>query len=369
VAGIRGGRERERGDGRLARADVTLQQPQHRPRAPEVAPDRFEGGRLIGREPRLECAVDPGHSFAGRWRLRPRAPRHPFADLRRQDRLDRRDRRPPAVVRRLDRHACHAASLPVSRHHAHLEREELVERDPAERRIERVEVVGVVDRLERGGDPELCPRLLDADGRRQVLAVRAAARVEGRTNPAPQHCGRHALGQSIDGHDPAGVKDVPIGQPELRVLELGQPATQFDLARQHDLVAGLQAPLDVAAAEPDRLALPCLVAETGDGLLHAAAERRGDVERDDLDGRRDGCLGLLGTQRSQRRRSAEVVVPPGQVEEQVADRVEPEASQPLGGRRRHEPRARERRVDGDWRRGSPGRGGRASAAGHATPRR
>ena len=121
--------ERVRGDRGLARPDVALEQAQHRRRAGEVVADRVHRDGLVGRQ------------------------------------LDRRARRAPPiastsavrtdVVRGVvdgDLRRRVADPLAAARDHPELEREQLVEGEPAQRRVAALERVRVVGLLDRPGD-------------------------------------------------------------------------------------------------------------------------------------------------------------------------------------------------------------------------
>ena len=157
---------------------------------------------------------------------------------------------------------------------------------------------------------------------------------------------------------------VALGDLELGVVEGELAAEPLDLAGDDDRVARLQPALDVAPPEPGRLGRAGLVRQRGDGPLDPPPERGLDVDVGDPHARgRDGSL-LDPGQVAESLHLAQVVVPAGQVEQQVADRVpaEPDAGPPerclrgqpgLAQRRLQQPR----RVARD--------DGRDGSAGHA----
>ena len=126
----------------------------------------------------------------------------------------------PAVGRGIhgDRRRVGAASRTTPADHAQLEREELVEGEPAQRRVPRLEGLGVVRRLERLRDRR--QRLARADVRGQVLRIGVARGVERRAHGRPQAVRGQAGGEPVDRHDPArrgaGSTRRPAGSPGPR---------------------------------------------------------------------------------------------------------------------------------------------------------
>ena len=112
-----GRRERVGGDGGLARPDVALEQAQHRRRARQVVADRVHRRDLVGGQRR------PPARAAGSARRRARS-----------GSPHRRSRRRRASAAPRSRTA-----LPPPLDHAELERQELVEGEPAQRRVARLE--------------------------------------------------------------------------------------------------------------------------------------------------------------------------------------------------------------------------------------
>ena len=163
-ARLHGPEQRVQRDGRLARADVALEEPLHGRRAAEVGVDLGDRVLLrLGERERQRLAV-PGRELAGeRQRLR-----HERLALD----------RPPAE--------------------RELQRQQLVERQAAPRALGVVLPARAVDAHERVG-PEGQP-LLDADGCRQRLA--ACTRVRERAlGHGPQRLLRQVGGRRIDGRE------------------------------------------------------------------------------------------------------------------------------------------------------------------------
>ena len=127
--GERGGGERPRGDGGLAGPDVALDEPEHRDRPREV-----RRGSRRSRPP------GPAVSSTGRSSLRDRDPA-------RAARM-----RPSRAAIHGERLRPRPAAGPPPGDHAQLERQELVEGQPAERGVAGLEGRRVVGRLERLGD-------------------------------------------------------------------------------------------------------------------------------------------------------------------------------------------------------------------------
>ena len=97
---------------------------------------------------------------------------------------------------------------------------------------------------------------------------------------------------------------------------------------------GKQTALDVLATEPDRLAVAALVLQPGADAMDPTSHGRLDDEVDDPDPGRDRLGRCLLGQAPKGHRRPEVVVPAGQMEEQVADRLDPQAPEPPGHRGR-----------------------------------
>ena len=313
--------ERVRRDGGLARADVALDEPEH---------------RRIGREVGPHVAHRPG-LVLGQVHVPTETPR--------QGRADRRPQRRLVLVADRQSVRALAASLAPARGHADLEREQLVVREPLACCFE----LGGVGR-EVGGFDRVAgrwPRPLDIG--RQVLLVRSIA-VEGGTHGGPQLARRDALRQPIHRHDPPRVDELrPVVGLELGVLEDDLPAALADLAARDDERPLRQALLDEAAPEPDRLRLVALlVAKERGRALDAAAERLLDAEGRDL--------GAHGRWRAVGHRAqvghgadlAQVVIPPRQVRQELAHRDDaeprPVAAERGGARQLRAPDRRIERV-------------------------
>ena len=226
----------------------------------------------------------------------------------------------------IDRHlGCRIADpLAAAGHHPELQRQELVERETAERGVtvrEGRRVVGRLDRLRDRHQP-----FLGDDLGRHVLGIREARLVERLADRRPEADRREPRRQAVDRHDPSGVEQLGVvgDDLELGVVE-GQAAPEMlDLARHDDLGADEQPALDEAPPEPGRIDAPGLVLESRDGPLGPAAEARFDphvpdrrLGRDHRPVRGPGEVADLA-------HLAQVVVAPRQVEEQVADGVEVE---------------------------------------------
>ena len=111
---------------------------------------------------------------------------------------------------------------------------------------------------------------------------------------------------------------------ELGVVERQPAAEMLDLAGHHDLGADRQPALDEAAAEPGRVDAAGVVLEPGDRALGAPPEARLDPDVADARlGRHDRAV-PLPDEVAQPAHLAQVVVPPRQMEQEVADGVEVE---------------------------------------------
>ena len=296
------GRRREgpRRHGRLARADVALDEPEHRHRAGEVVPDLVDRRRLV----------------AGQ--------RRGLTELPGERGLERGP--DPAVGRGVDRDGQRLrppARTPPS-DHPQLQREQLVEREAPQRGVaglERGRVVGVLERL-----ADRRHVLRDPDRVRQVLRVVMAGTVERDAHRRPQAVGRQAAGQPVDGDDAADVEEVRgVGRLELGTLEHQVAVAVLDLARDQELVARADAAFDVAAPEPGGDGEAGAVREPGRRDLHAPPPRLLDRDVDDANLRRGHRTVIEVAGVGERPQLAQVVVPTGQVEQEVADRVDSHA--------------------------------------------
>ena len=242
-----------------------------------------------------------------------------------------------------------ADALPSSRDHAQLEREQLVERETAQGGVPPGERRREVRLLDGPGDRHQA--LVGRDLRRQVFRVGIAGLVERLADGGPQADGGQARRQRVDRHDPAGVEQLGLAgltgeHLELRVVE-GQPAPEvLDLAGHDDLGADREPALDEPPPEPRRVDRARVVLEPGDGPLRPAAEPRLDADVADR-GPRGHHFAVAGPDEiAERAHLAQVVVAPGQMEEEVADRVEVEldagpAQQPAGRQARSRERGRQ----------------------------
>ena len=311
AAGERGRGERPGGDGRLARADIALDEPEHRDRAGEVVADLADRRLLVGRERRL------------------------VAELACQRRLERDADVVVAGLGHLDRRRVCPSPRPPARDHPQLEGEELVEREAAERgvaRLERRRVVGVLEGLRDGRQV-----LGGAQLRRQVLRVGVARLVQRLAHRLAQPRGGQPCGQPVDGDDPADVEQVRrIGLLELRVVEHDPEPAVLELAADDELVAVCsrrsmnRRPNQVASAVPVSSARNAVVTWTRRryvcwtrmSVTRTRAETTTPVGR--------------GVEVVELAHLAQVVVPPREVEQEVphALHAEPPAGPPQDATRR-----------------------------------
>ena len=309
------GRQGVRGDRGLARPDVALEQSEHRGRPGEIVADGVDRDVLVdGQLDRL-----------------PDAP---------ADRVDegRANGRIRGVVDRDLRRGI-ADPLPAPRDHPELEGEQLVEGEAAQGGVavrERVRVVGLLDRPADRHEP-----FLREDLGRQVLGVGEASLVDRLPDGRAQADRGEAARQSVDRDDPAGVEQLRIVDDdlELGVVE-GQPAAEvLDLARDHDLGTHEQPAFDEAPSEPGGLDAPCLVLEPRDRPLGAAPEPGLDADVADRRLGRDDRAVRGEAQIADLAHLAQVVVAPGQVEQEIADGIEVELDPrpPELGARRPDP--------------------------------
>ncbi len=284
----------------LARSDVALQEAEHRHGPGEVVPDSGHRRDLVYGQ--LDGLPHP-----------------------RPDRVHERgpDRVVRGGVQGHDRRRV-ADPLPPALDHPDLEGEELVEGEPFERCVATLERLRVVRLLDGPGDRH--ESLLGQDRRRQVLGIGAPGLVEGLTDRGPQARGRQTGREGIDRDDPAGVEDLGVAREhlELGVVE-GQPAPEvLDLPRHDDLAADVQPPLDEAPTEPRRIDTAGVILEPRDRALDPTPETGLDPHvPDGRLGRHDRAV-LFDVQIAQLAHLAQIVVSPGQVEEEIADGVEAE---------------------------------------------
>ena len=175
----------------------------------------------------------------------------------------------------------------------------------------------------------------------QVLGVLVARAVERHAHRPAQPVRGEAGREPVDGHDPPDVEQVRgVGRLELRALEDQVAVAVLDLARHQEQVARPDPLLDVPAAEPGRASRSrcrrsrCAVVTwtrrrqvcwTEMSMTLTCAEATRPVVE----------VAEVG----ERPELAQVVVPPGQVEQQVADGVDaqpprdpPQARRPAGCR-------------------------------------
>ena len=278
-----------------------------------------------------------------------------------------------------------ADALSSALDHAELEGQEFVEGQPTQRGVPAGERRRVVRLLDGPGDRHQV--LITGDGGGQVLRVGVAGLVERLADRGAEADGGQPRGQRVDRHDPARVQQLRLAHLARKHLELGvvegQPAPEvLDLPGHDDLGTDMQAPLDEPTTEPGRVDRARVVLESRDRPLGPTAKPA--LDPDIADGRlgRDHVPVRDEQQVPELAHLAQVVVPARQVEQQVADVVEPELDpRSTKGGRRAEPGPRERgreeldRIGRRWRRarclGQPAtrrRSGSGSRAGrHAGP--
>ena len=213
----------ERGHHGLARTDVALEESRHGDRACEVGPDLRDRGPLARGE-RERQRADPAADlvFGGGERGRPRVPL---------------PTRPPLGQ-------------------AELEREQLVEREPAapfdEPRLRRWEV-DLLQRLRKG--QELAPiadgrweRVRDLRYHRRPLGAALHRGVE----PAPQVSLLQSFGEPVHRDHPSGVHPLGVGRFDVRARELDRGPVERRLAGEPDQLPLAEALFDELPAEPRR---------------------------------------------------------------------------------------------------------------------
>ena len=269
-----------------------------------------------------------------------------------------------AIVVDLDRLARGPPALPIPRDHPDLEREQLVEGEPGQRAVLGLRVVREVGVLD--GSRDARRRGVGAGHvARSILRVGGPDLVERAADGAPEDRRGDALGQAVDRHDATRVERLATDRAEDRALEDGHDRLaeaqgdtrarrrplDLDLARDDHLLAREEAALDVLATEPDGLGAAALVLQPGADPMDATPHGRLDGDVDDPDPGRDRLARRLLGQSAERHRRPEVVVPAGQVEEEVADRLDAQAPEPPGDRRRRKAAPDEgclgRRAHGD----------------------
>ena len=296
-AGERHGREGPRRYRGLARADVALEEPEHRDGSREVVADRGDRGRLIRGE------VD----------LVPHLPAEPGGDRVPDRHLGRvvDDHGPAALP--------HPRPAPAD--HAELQRQKLVEGEPAKggvAALERGRVVRLLERLADEAEPELASNVS-----REVLRVGACRSIERRADGAPERRDTEAGREPVDRHDPPGVEEGrAIVRLELGVVERHPGPEAAQLAAHDDRVAGLEATLDEAAPEPGRIDGAGRILQAGDRPLDAPPERCLDSQLGDPYAGRDRLAVGDEEQLPEPAHLAEVLVAAGEVEEQVADTLD-----------------------------------------------
>ncbi len=216
--GPHGRRERDRRNCGLPAADVSLQQPAHRPLAGDIVADLAGHGSLV------------------------------LGQLERQRGDDRGER----LITDRDLRRAQVLAGDTGLRERQLEREELIEREAVER-------FGHVRRLL--GEVRGAERVREA---RQAGTLVAGEWVVDRRQPSlqdpreelTQPLLRHPGGEVVDGHDAGRVDRLASDGAELGRGELRTPAALRDAAGDDDLVTLVETPLDEPAAEPDASAVP-----------------------------------------------------------------------------------------------------------------
>ncbi len=232
-----------------------------------------------------------------------------------------------------DRHGRGAGPLSAAGDHPQLERQQLVEGEPAEGVVACLEGQRVVGRFE--GRRDAGQAHLAADGGRQVLRVGGTRPIERVADGGAEAGSGQPGGEPVDRHDATGEQDlvVALEDLEVRVVEGQLPAEPLDTPGDHDLVVDLEASFDITPAEPGRLDRARLVGQGGDRPLDPAPERGQNHHVRDPDLRRDHRPGLHLAQVAEPGHLAQVVVAPRQEEQQVAHVVDadPHAGPPERG--------------------------------------
>ena len=195
-----------------------------------------------------------------------------------------------------------------------------------------------VDREER--PPERHQPVLLAHGGGEVVRVGGGEPLQDPMDRRAEPRVGDPGGEPVDGHDSPGVDQLASpDRLEGRILEARQEAPPDDPAAHDDPISRAQALLDEPPPEPGRLGLAGLVAQVRGRTLDAPPERLLDTHADHLHDRRPG---LVGGQLADRGDGAEVVVAPGEGEEKVAHRTDPQPLEPPDRAERAEPQADER---------------------------
>ncbi len=192
-------------------------------------------------------------------------------------------RRPPASSRAMAR-GRGAGTLPAPRDHAELERQQLVERQPAQGGVAALERVRVVGLLERRGDAGRAPR---SRRRRRRAGTPGRRARRGRAPRGSRSAGGPRSGRPSAGRPARSGRRGAARRPrrrrlELRVVEGQLAAEPLDLAATRRPRRRREPALDEPAPEPGRLDRAGVVLEPGDRPLDPAAgtwARRGRPRR------------------------------------------------------------------------------------------
>ena len=213
--GARGRGQGVRGNGRLARTDVALEEAQHRCRAGYVGAHGVDRGRLVG----------------GQFHIGSHAPAKRRDDGGAKLAVDVMGYRHRA--RRGD------PALPPPPHHPDLQCEQLVEREPLERGVAILERRRVVRLLECAADGR--QRFVGPDRLGQVFRVMDAGLVQRLAHSGSEARGGQARGQPIDRDDATDMQEIGVVRVvlELRIVEGQLAAEPLEPATDDDLIVRL----------------------------------------------------------------------------------------------------------------------------------
>lgn len=183
--------------------------------------------------------------------------------------LHRGDRLRQSTVGDSDRRRLVALPQSPARHHANLQRQQLVEGETLQRKVEGCLVRREVDDLDGRADRHPSA----PNNRIQVVGILAPC-IDRRPYGSPERSRPDALGQPIHRQQALGVTPIDGAfRFEIRVLQGRLPAiVDADLARNEDPGAGWpDTPLHELASEPDGIDdVAVLVGKAGDGPVEAA---------------------------------------------------------------------------------------------------
>ena len=165
-----------------------------------------------------------------------------------------------------------------------------------------------------------------ADGVRQHVRDAVQVLAERLRDDRPQHSWTEAFGRGVHGDDATGVQCIVIVPGEgFKLLHHHlQPASTLDLPVDNQAGAPPDDPAQVALPEPDRLQYACFVRQRGDELV-GTVTLLAEGQDHPLRG-----LPLARHERGNRGQVAAVLIPVGDVVEQVFYRVQAQACELLG---------------------------------------